>query len=73
MEDFYDLRQINPLEFKYDIAFSEERIDNWLEENFERYVDYDFGSGDYGTHACTVHVKFMNEKAAVAFKLRWVK
>ena len=70
-EDFYELRQINPLEFEYDIAISEERVDNWLVENFKRGVDFDFGSGSYGTHACTVHVRFFNQEAAVAFKLRW--
>ena len=71
-EDFYDLTQINSLEFKYDIAIPEKRIEDWLLETLEEGVDFIFGETVYGTHACTVHVKFLNEKSAVAFKLRWI-
>ncbi len=69
-EDFYDLTQINSLEFKYDIAIPEQCIDDWRIENFEEGVDFIFGDTLYGTHACTVYVEFLNEESAVAFKLR---
>ncbi|KKM75125.1 hypothetical protein LCGC14_1393260 [marine sediment metagenome] len=70
-EDFYDLTQINSLEFKFDIAILERRIEDWLSENLEEGTDFIFGHTTYGTHACTVYVKFLNEESAVAFKLRW--
>ncbi|KKN05908.1 hypothetical protein LCGC14_1082370 [marine sediment metagenome] len=70
-EDFYDLTQINPLEFKFDTAIPEKRIDNWIHENFKEGVDFIFGETTFGTHACTVYVKFLNEESAVAFKLMW--
>ena len=71
-EDFYDLTQINSLEFKYDTAIPEKHIDDWINETFEEGVDFIWGKTSFGTHACTVHVKFLNEKSAVAFKLRWL-
>lgn len=70
-EDFYNLTQINSLEFKYDTAIPEKRIDNWIYENFKEEVDFVFSDTVFGTHACTVYVKFLNEESAVAFKLRW--
>lgn len=72
IEDFYDLTQINSLEFKYDTAIPEKRIDDWINETFEEGVDFIFGETTFGTHACTVYVKFLNEESAVAFKLRWL-
>ena len=71
-KDFYDLTQINYLEFKYDTAIPEKRIDNWIDETFEEGVDFIYGDTEFGTHACTVYVTFLNKEAAVAFKLRWM-
>lgn len=71
-EDFYNLIQIDSLEFKYDTAIPEKRIDNWIYETFEEGVDFVFSNTVFGTHACTVYVKFLNEESAVAFKLRWL-
>ena len=71
-EDFYDLTQINSLEFKYDTAIPEKRIDDWLRETLEENVDFIFDETVFGTHACTIYVRFLNKEAAVAFKLRWM-
>ena len=67
----YDLEQINSLEFKYDTAIQDKRIDDWLRETLEENVDFVFDETIFGTHACTIYVSFLNEKSAVAFKLRW--
>lgn len=71
-EDFYNLTQINSLEFKYATAISDKRIDDWLRETLEENVDFVFNDTSFGTHACTIYVTFLNEKSAVAFKLRWI-
>ncbi len=70
-EDFYTLTQINSLEFKYDVSFFDQYIDDWLVENLEEGEDFNFGETIFGTHACTVNIKFLNESSAAAFKLRW--
>lgn len=68
----YDLEQINSLEFKYDSAIPDKRIDDWLRETLEENVDFIFNETIFGTHACTIYVSFLNKEAAVAFKLRWM-
>ena len=70
-EDFYTLTQINSLEFKFDIAYSDQYIEDWLVENLEEGKDFIFCDTILGTHACTVYINFLNESSAAAFKLRW--
>ena len=68
----YDMTQINDFEFKYDTAIPDRFIEDWLIENFEEGVDFNFGETSFGTHACTVYVTFLNLESALAFKLKWM-
>ena len=70
-EDFYDLVQLGSNKFEYSTALPDRYIEDWLYEHFEEGDDFIFYDTSYGTHACTVKVKFLTDEAAVAFKLRW--
>lgn len=71
-EDYYCVTQINDVEFKYDTAIPDIFIEAWLSEHFEKGKDFRYGETIFGTHACTIYVKFINPEAAMAFKLRWI-
>lgn len=72
MYEFYELHQLSDLEFKYDASFSFREIDDWLDLNFKEGKDFNYGETTHGTHAYTVHIKFLNLESAMAFKLQWI-
>lgn len=70
----YDLYQVDDLTFRYDMSYAgaaSNMIDDWLCENFEEGIDFQFGESLYGTHAYTSYIIFYHVESAVAFKLRW--
>lgn len=78
-EDFYELVQLSSNEFEYNTALPDRYIEDWLYDHFDEGEDFIFYSTSVGTHimcaigthACTIKVKFLNNEAAMAFKLRW--